>query len=356
MAVLQYTGGTTGSPKGAMLSHGNLVANALQCQDMFATYGFRQGAELTILPLPLYHIYSFTLATIMLNTGNHCVLLPNPRDLGSVIKALKDYPCTAFVGINTLFVALSNEPDFARLDFSRLKVTLSGGMALTAGAAQQWEDLTGCEVYEGYGLTETSPVISVNPGTDNQLGTIGVAVPGTAVRILGENDVDLGLETAGELCVRGPQVMECYWNNPEETERAMLEGGWLRTGDIAVVRPDGYMKIVDRKKDMILVSGFNVYPNEVEDVFSQHPAVRECAAIGVPDEHSGEAVMLFVVPCRDREPLDPAALRSWARQHLTGYKIPRHIEVRTELPKSDVGKVLRRELRDEVMRRHQGEE
>lgn len=355
MAMLQYTGGTTGAPKGAMLSHCNLIANALQCQDMFATYGFRQGAELMVLPLPLYHIYSFMLSLIMLNTGNHCVLIPNPRDLESVVKALKTYPCTAFAGINTLFVALCNDADFVKLDFSRLKVTLSGGMALTAGAAQQWQDITGSEIYEGYGLTETSPVISVNPGNGNQLGTIGLAVPGTEIRILDGDDKDLGLDTAGELCVKGPQVMSSYWQNPEETDKALFDG-WFRTGDIAVVRADGYMKIVDRKKDMILVSGFNVYPNEVEDVFSQHPEVRECAVIGVPDEHSGEAVMLFVVPCRQDSEVDEASLRTWARERLTGYKIPKHVEVRSELPKSNVGKVLRRELRDEVMARRQAVE
>lgn len=343
MAVLQYTGGTTGQPKGAMLTHRNLIANALQCDAMFDTYGFTKGSELMVMPLPLYHIYSFMLSLVMMITGNHLVLIPNPRDLDSVIKAMRDYPSTAFCGLNTLFVALCNHDDFAKLDFSRLKVTLSGGMALTAGAAQHWHELTGCEIYEGYGLTETSPVVSVNPGNGNQLGTIGIAVPGTRVRIMDDDGNEMDVDEPGELCLQGPQVMPGYWQNPEETQKALVDG-WFRTGDMAIVRPDGYMKIVDRKKDMILVSGFNVYPSEIEDVFSQHPAIKECAAIGVPDEHSGEVVMLFAVLCKS---IGEEELRAWGKERLAGYKVPRHIEFRDELPKSNVGKVLRRELRDE---------
>lgn len=352
MAVLQYTGGTTGRPKGARLSHRNLIANTLQCSEMFDTYGFQRGSETMVVPLPLYHIYSFLLSMIMLRAGNHAVLVPNPRDLDSVVQAMDRYPSTAFCGLNTLFVALCNHPRFARLDFSRLKLTLSGGMALTRDAAHRWEEITGCPIYEGYGLTETSPVVSVNPGNGNQLGTIGIPVPGTEVRILDDEDREQALDTPGELCVRGPQVMQGYWNNREETAKALSEDGWFRTGDMAVVRADGYLKIVDRKKDMILVSGFNVYPSELEDVFSEHPQVRECAVVGVPDEQTGEAVVLVVVPTDSR--LDGETLREWARERMTGYKVPKRVEFRDELPKSNVGKVLRRVVRDELVENRPG--
>ncbi|GAB3374271.1 AMP-binding protein [Spongiibacter taiwanensis] len=346
LALLQYTGGTTGVSKGAMISHGNLIANVLQSKELFESYGLKPTQELFLAPLPLYHIYSFMLSFVVMMQGNHSVLIPNPRDLDSVIKEMKRWPWTGMSGINTLFVALCNHPEFASLDFSRVKVTLSGGMALTAGAAKTWEEMTGTQVYEGYGLTETSPVVSINPGGANQVGTIGLPLPGTEIRIIAENGEDCGIDERGELCVRGPQVMMGYWQRPDETEKT-IRSGWLHTGDVAIVRDDGYMRIVDRMKDMILVSGFNVYPNEIEDVLSSHPNIRECAAIGVPDEKSGEAVKIFVAA--KQGDIDKEELKAFLRERLTGYKMPRYIEVRDELPKTNVGKVLRRHLRDEEL-------
>ena len=344
IAVLQYTGGTTGVAKGAMLSHRNLVANALQSGAMFDTYGLVDAGEIFLLPLPLYHIYTFTFSMIMLNGGNHCVLIPNPRDLGSITKAMKQYPVTGFCGLNTLFVALCQRADFAALDFRKMKVTISGGMALTAGAAQKWKQITGTEIYEGYGLTEASPVVSVNPGTNNQPGTIGLALAATEIRILDDHGQSLDINQPGELCVKGPQVMLGYWQRDDETRKVLDADGWLRTGDVALVREDGFIKIVDRIKDMIVVSGFKVFPGEVEDVVARHPDVIECAAIGVPDEHSGEVVKVFVVS--RRPDLTEKEIRDFCHQHLAGYKVPKHVEFRKELPKSNVGKVLRRELRD----------
>lgn len=346
LALLQYTGGTTGVSKGAMISHGNLIANVLQSKELFESYGLKPAQELFLAPLPLYHIYSFMLSFVVMMQGNHSVLIPNPRDLDSVIKEMKRWPWTGMSGINTLFVALCNHPEFASLDFSRLKVTLSGGMALTAGAAKTWEEMTGTQVYEGYGLTETSPVVSINPGGANQVGTIGLPLPGTEIRIIAENGEDCGIDERGELCIRGPQVMMGYWQRPDETEKT-IRNGWLHTGDVAIVKEDGYMRIVDRIKDMILVSGFNVYPNEIEDVLSSHPNIRECAAIGVPDEKSGEAVKIFVAA--KQGDIDKEELKAFLRERLTGYKMPRYIEVRDELPKTNVGKVLRRHLRDEEL-------
>lgn len=346
LAVLQYTGGTTGVAKGAMLSHRNLTANAMQGAAMFATYGLRAGNETFIMPLPLYHIYSFTVSMVMLSHGNHCVLIPNPRDLPALIKEMRRYRITGFCGLNTLFVALCQRPEFAQLDFSAMRATISGGMALTTAAAEEWKRITGCDIYEGYGLTEASPVVSINPGGNNQVGTIGIALPETEVRILGDENRELGIDEPGELCIRGPQVMLGYWRRPDETAKVLDVDGWLRSGDIAVVRADGYIKIVDRIKDMIVVSGFKVFPGEVEEVVSRHPDVLECAVIGVPDEHSGEVVKVFVVP--RREGVTEKDIRDFAHQHLTGYKVPKQVEFRKELPKSNVGKVLRRELRDEA--------
>ncbi|MDX9874639.1 MAG: AMP-binding protein [Spongiibacteraceae bacterium] len=349
LAVLQYTGGTTGVAKGAMLSHRNLMANTLQGEEMFATYGIRPGQETFIAPLPLYHIYSFILSMIMLTSGNHSVLIPNPRDLNAMVKDMKKWPFTGLSGLNTLFVALCNHEGFRALDFSHLKVTISGGMALTSGAARRWQECTGQPVFEGYGLTEASPVVSVNPGNNNQLGTIGIALSSTEVRLIDDDGNDVPINEPGELCVRGPQVMLGYWNRDDETRKVLDAEGWLKTGDIAVVREDGYLKIVDRKKDLITVSGFKVFPGEVEDVISRHPGIVECAVIGVPDEHSGEVVKVFVVA---RDPsLTEAAVREFARQELTGYKVPKMVEFRSELPKSNVGKVLRRELREEEARK-----
>ncbi len=348
IAVLQYTGGTTGVAKGAMLSHRNLVANALQSKAMFDTYGLTAANEVFLLPLPLYHIYTFTFSMIMLNGGNHCVLIPNPRDLGSITQAMQQYPVTGFCGLNTLFVALCQREDFVALDFRRMKVTISGGMALTSAAAQKWKQITGTEIYEGYGLTEASPVVSVNPGTNNQPGTIGLPLIETEIKILDDQGQALDINQPGELCVKGPQVMLGYWQREDETRQVLDADGWLRTGDVALVREDGFVKIVDRIKDMIVVSGFKVFPGEVEEVISHHPDVLECAAIGVPDEHSGEVVKVFVVP--RRPDLTEKEIRDFCHQHLTGYKVPKHVEFRQELPKSNVGKVLRRELRDEALK------
>ncbi|MFW3616247.1 AMP-binding protein [Billgrantia antri] len=345
IAALQYTGGTTGMPKGTMLTHRNLVANMLQAEGAIGP-GLEQGKEVVIAPLPVYHIYTFTVNCLFLmETGNHSILITNPRDLDNFVKELQKIKFSGFIGLNTLFNALCNRDDFRKLDFSRLHLTISGGMALTKAAANRWEEITGCPIAEGYGLTETSPIVSFNPIDAIQLGTIGKPVAGTSVKVVDADGNSLPLGEPGELCVKGPQVMKGYWNLDEETAKVLTEDGWFHTGDIAVLQGDGYIKIVDRKKDMILVSGFNVYPNEIEDVIAKHPGVVESAAVGVPDENSGEAVKLFVV-ARD-ESLDEKSLREWCKKELAGYKVPRFVEFRDELPKTNVGKVLRRQLRDE---------
>jgi long-chain acyl-CoA synthetase len=345
IAALQYTGGTTGMPKGTMLTHCNLVANMLQAEAAIGP-GLDEGKEVVIAPLPVYHIYTFTVNCLFLmKTGNHSILITNPRDLDNFVKELKSIKFTAFIGLNTLFNALCNRDDFRSLDFSRLHLTISGGMALTKATAQRWKEVTGCDIAEGYGLTETSPVVSFNPVGDIQLGTIGKPVAGTSVKVVDADGNDLPLGEPGELCVKGPQVMKGYWNLDEETAKVLSDDGWFSTGDIAVLQEDGFIKIVDRKKDMILVSGFNVYPNEIEDVVAAHPGIVESAAVGVPDESSGEAVKLFVV-AKD-ESLDEQSLRDWCKKELAAYKVPRFVEFRDELPKTNVGKVLRRQLRDE---------
>jgi long-chain acyl-CoA synthetase len=347
VAVLQYTGGTTGVAKGAMLTHGNLIANMLQCHGLF-TLTLGEGSETIVAPLPLYHIYAFTVhCMVLLETGNHSVLIPNPRDIDGFIKVLQNTKFSGFVGLNTLFVALCNNPIFKALDFSNLKLTISGGMALTKDAAEQWEKVTNCEIAEGFGMTETSPVVSFNPPGFVKLGTIGLPVASTNCKVIDDNGNDLSLGEAGELCVKGPQVMKGYWQRPEATAETITSDGWLKTGDVAVILDDGYMKIVDRKKDMIIVSGFNVYPNEVEDEIVAHPDVLEAAAIGIPDPKSSEAVKVFVVTSNKN--LTAADIKTWARERLTGYKVPKHIEFRDELPKTNVGKILRRELRDEEL-------
>ncbi len=344
LAMLQYTGGTTGVAKGAMLSHGNLVANVLQCDSVFATHRLRGAGDTYMQPLPVYHIYAFTASMYGLFVGAHTVFIPNPRDLGSVVKAFADYRPKLFCGLNTLFVALSNDPEFQSLDFSELKVTLSGGMALTEAAANEWERVTGCKVSEGYGLTETSPVATTNPGYAQQLGTIGLPLPKTEVRVIDSEGRALGFNEPGELCIRGPQVMMGYWQRPEATAEVIDSEGWFATGDVAVIQPDGYLKIVDRKKDMIVVSGFNVYPNELEDVLAKHPGVLECAAVGIPDATTGEVVKMFVV--RKDPNLTEQQVKDYCRENMTAYKVPKQVEFRDELPKTNVGKILRRELRD----------
>lgn len=344
LAMLQYTGGTTGVAKGAMLSHSNLVANVLQADALFGSYQLKGSGDIFVQPLPVYHIYAFTASMYALYVGAHTVLIPNPRDLKSVVSAFKTYRPRLFFGLNTLFVALTNDSDFQALDFSDLKVTLSGGMALTEDAAKAWQALTHCPVSEGYGLTETSPVATGNPGGAQQLGTIGVPVPRTEVRVVDADNQPLGFDEPGELCIRGPQVMQGYWQRPDATAEVIDTEGWFFTGDVAVIQPDGYLRIVDRKKDMIVVSGFNVYPNELEDVVSKHPGVLECAAVGVADAKSGEVIKMFVI--RKDQTLTEAALKDFCRGQLTGYKVPKHIEFRDELPKTNVGKILRRELRE----------
>ncbi len=346
VAALQYTGGTTGLPKGTMLTHRNLVANMLQARQAIGP-ALTDGAETIIAPLPVYHIYTFTVNCLfMMETGNHSVLITNPRDLEDFVKQLGKLRFTGFIGLNTLFNALCNREDFRRLDFSSLHLTISGGMALTKAVAQRWEDVTGCAIAEGYGLTETSPIVSFNPVEAIQLGTIGKPVAGTSVKAVDAEGQDVALGEPGELCVKGPQVMKGYWNRDEDTAQAIDADGWFRTGDIAVLQEDGYIRIIDRKKDMILVSGFNVYPNEIEDVVAAHPGIVESAAVGVPDEANGEAIKLFVV-ARD-ETLEADAVRGWCKKELAAYKVPKHVEFRRELPKTNVGKVLRRQLRDEA--------
>lgn len=351
-AVLQYTGGTTGLAKGAMLTHGNLVANMLQVLACFLQHGpdgqklIKDGQEVMIAPLPLYHIYAFTANCMcMMVTGNHNVLITNPRDISGFIKELGKWRFSALLGLNTLFVALMDHPGFRQLDFSALKVTNSGGTALVKATAERWEALTGCRIVEGYGLTETSPVASTNPyGQLARLGTVGIPVAGTAFKVIDDGGNELPLGERGELCIKGPQVMKGYWQQPEATAQALDAEGWFKTGDIAVIDPDGFTRIVDRKKDMIIVSGFNVYPNEIEDVVMGHPKVANCAAIGVPDERSGEAVKLFVVPREGGLSVDE--LKAYCKANFTGYKVPKHIVLRESLPMTPVGKILRRELRD----------
>jgi long-chain acyl-CoA synthetase len=272
------------------------------------------------------------------------VLITNPRDIPGFVKEMGQHRFTTLSGLNTLFVGLMNNADFKKLDFSSLKLTIAGGMAMQRSVAEKWEEMTGCTVAEGFGMTETSPVVSLNPPYAIQVGTIGIPVPGTDVKIVDEDENELPLGESGELCVRGPQVMKGYWQREEATKETMTKDGeWLKTGDIALIQEDGYLRIVDRKKDMILVSGFNVYPNEVEDEVTKHPSVVECAAVGVPDDKSGEAVKLFVV--KSDPALTSEDVIAHCRQHLTGYKIPRYVEFRTDLPKTNVGKILRRELR-----------
>ena len=349
VAVLQYTGGTTGVSKGATLLHHTLVANLL-ASEAWMQPGLnrrRISGQLTIAcALPLYHVFAFvTCGLLGLRTGALNVLIPNPRDLASTIKDLSKYRINVFPAVNTLFNGLANNPDFAKLDFSELVISNGGGMAVQEAVAKKWLAITGCPICEGYGLSETSAGVTCNP-TDSETytGTIGLPLPNVEIRILDDSGKEVPIGQAGEIAIRGPQVMRDYWQQPEETARVMTPDGFFKSGDIGIMDTRGYTRIVDRKKDMILVSGFNVYPNEVEEVVAAHPGVLECAAIGVPDANSGEAVMLFVVK---KDPgLTKEALDAYCHQELTGYKRPKYIEFRAELPKTNVGKILRRELRD----------
>lgn len=347
LAALQYTGGTTGLSKGAMLSHSNLIANAMQIKSRLSDR-LIEGEETFVAPLPVYHIYAFMVNLVLYFERGCCsVLVPNPRDIASLIKTLSSYPFTGFAGLNTLFVGLCHQPEFKAIDFSHLKVTISGGTALTQAAATMWKDTTNCTISEGYGLSETSPVVSLNAPGLEQLGTIGKPVIDTQVKILDNDDIEVPQGETGELAVKGPQVMSGYWNKPEETAKVMTKDGYFKTGDIALATKDGLHKIVDRKKDMIIVSGFNVYPNEVEDVLSNHESILECAVIGVEDERSGEAVKAVIVLADQGSDTDAARLviSAYCREQLTAYKIPKQIAFMSALPKSTVGKVLRRELR-----------
>ena len=350
IAFLQYTGGTTGVAKGAMLLHRNIVANLQQAAAWVNPFlGDRQ--QVIITPLPLYHIFSLTANCLAFMTfGAENVLIPNPRDIPGFVKEMAKHKFTALTGVNTLFNALLNNAGFANLDFSSLRLALGGGMAVQRAVAERWKQVTGVPLVEAYGLTETSPGATINPlDLPDYNASIGLPLPSTDVVLRDEQGRDVPLGERGELCIKGPQVMAGYWHRPDETAKVIDKDGWLATGDIAVMNEAGFVHIVDRKKDMILVSGFNVYPNEIEDVVVTHPGVLECAAIGIPDAKSGEAVKLFAV--KKDESLTEEALLAHCRAHLTGYKCPREVEFRPELPKTNVGKILRRELRDEARRK-----
>lgn len=350
IAFLQYTGGTTGVAKGAMLLHRNIIANVLQARAWVTPFLGKQR-HVIITPLPLYHIFSLTSnCLIFMTLGAENVLITNPRDIPGLVKEMGKHSFTAFTGVNTLFNALLNNADFQKLDFSTLQMTLGGGMAVQKAVADRWEKVTGKPLIEAYGLTETSPGATINPlDLPEYNGAIGLPIPSTDLVLRDDDGKEVALGERGEICIKGPQVMLGYWKRPEETAKMIDRDGWLATGDIGVIDERGFVRIVDRKKDMILVSGFNVYPNEIEAVVAMHPGVLECAAVGVPDEKSGEAVKLFVVK---KDPtLTADALLAHCREQLTGYKCPRDVEFRTELPKSNVGKILRRELRDEARRK-----
>lgn len=345
VAFLQYTGGTTGVSKGAMLTHRNVVSNMEQIRTWMQPR-LKEGEEIIITPLPLYHIFSLVVNCMaFLAYGGHNVLITNPKDIPGFIKELKKWKFTVLSGVNTLFNALLHHPNFNQVDFSTVKISVGGGMALQKAVVEKWFAATKTRLIEGYGLTEASPVVSCNPvdGTD-QVGTIGLPVASTEIKLIDEDGKEVGLGEPGELCARGPQVMKGYWQRPDETEKVITKDGWLKTGDVAVMNPDGFAKIVDRKKDMILISGFNVYPNEVEDVIASHPKVLEVAAIGVPDEKSGEAVKVFIV--KKDQSLTEREIHEYCHKELVNYKVPKYIEFKNELPKTNVGKILRRALRE----------
>ncbi|MGH8258165.1 MAG: AMP-binding protein, partial [Steroidobacteraceae bacterium] len=349
LAFLQYTGGTTGIAKGAMLTHGNICANVLQAEAWIRPFlaSGTGGSDVLVTPIPLYHIFALTAnCMVFMRLGWHDVLITNPRDLPGLVAELRKYPVAFLSGVNTLFNALLNTPGFERLDFSALRVTLGGGMAVQASVAQRWKAVTGNPICQAWGLTETSPGACINPPLEEYNGSIGLPISSTEVSIKDDAGRDLGLGEVGEICVRGPQVMRGYWNRPDETANVMLPDGWLRTGDIGHMDERGYVYIQDRKKDMILVSGFNVYPNEVEEVAAAHPGILEVAAVAQPDAHSGEVVALFVV--RKDPSLTEREVIDFCRKSLTAYKVPKHVYFRSALPKTNVGKILRRALRDEV--------
>jgi long-chain acyl-CoA synthetase len=344
LALLQYTGGTTGIPKGAMLSHGNLVANLTQIAAWIGK-DLAEGAEAVVTPLPLYHVFSLTANLLtFVSLGGHNLLVTDPRDIAGLIALLKQGKFTVITGVNTLFNALVNAPEFSSVDFSRVKVVVGGGAAIQQAVATRWKEITGTTIIEGYGLTETSPVVCVNPlNIDSYTGMLGLPLPSTDVQIRDEHGAEVAIGAVGEICVKGPQVMQGYWNRPDETAKVLMADGWLHTGDEGFMRADGYIKLSDRIKDIILVSGFKVFPNEVEEVAMMLPGVLEAGATAVDDERTGQAVKLFIVR---RDPaLTAEQVIAHCRKNLTGYKVPKYVEFRTELPKSTIGKVLRRELR-----------
>ncbi|MET0320280.1 MAG: long-chain-fatty-acid--CoA ligase [Duganella sp.] len=347
-AFLQYTGGTTGVAKGAVLTHQNIIANMLQIEQWAEpAVGGIAEQPVIVAALPLYHIFALTVCAMWgIRSGALNLLIPNPRDIGGFIKELSKHRFHMLPAVNTLYNGLLNHPDFVHLDFSALKMSFGGGMAVQQVVADRWRKVTGTPIIEGYGLSETSPVATCNRGDAEAFtGTIGLPVPSTDIAILDDDGNEVALGQPGEIAIRGPQVMTGYWNRPDETAKVMTSDGYFKSGDIGVMDERGYVKIVDRKKDMILVSGFNVYPNEIEGVVASHPGVRECACVGVPDDHAGEAVKVFVV--RKDASLTAETLMAYCKQHLTGYKKPKYIEFRDELPKTNVGKILRRMLRDE---------
>ncbi len=349
LACLQYTGGTTGRSKGAMLSHGNLVANVHQINTYLGALIADDGREIMVTALPLYHIYALTCNCFCYTAlGGRNLLITDPRDTTGFVKELRKWPFTAITGVNTLYQSLIDHPDFPKVDFSSLRLVSAGGMAVMEYTAREWARITGRPILEGYGLSEASPVVTSNrPDIKEYTGTIGLPLPSTDVSLRDAHGEEVGIGEAGELCIRGPQVTAGYWNDPEATAAAISSDGYFRTGDIATVDADGYFRIVDRKKDMILVSAFNVYPKEVENVLTLHPDVVEAAVVGVPDPHTGEAVKAFVVR-RPGAELGEKDLLDYCRDNLAAYKVPRHIEFRDELPKSNVGKILRRVLREEA--------
>jgi long-chain acyl-CoA synthetase len=354
VAFLQYTGGTTGVAKGATLTHRNVAANVQQAGFWLEwvlepPLGRSDYQHVMVTALPLYHIFALTCCCMfMLRIGAKSLLIANPRDIPGFVKTLKASRFTLFSGVNTLYNALANHPEIKDVDFSEMRFAVAGGMATQAAVAKQWKAVTGRPIIEGYGLSETSPIATINrPDLTEFSGTIGYPIPSTEIAIRDAEGQDMPMGEAGEICIRGPQVMAGYWNRPDETAKAMTADGYFRSGDVGVMLPDGQVKVVDRMKDMVLVSGFNVYPNEVEDVLASHPGVLESAVIGLPDEHSGEAVTAFVV--RKDPTLTTDALRAYCKENLTGYKVPRQIFFRESLPKTNVGKVLRRALREEVV-------
>ncbi|MEL6967951.1 MAG: long-chain-fatty-acid--CoA ligase [Pseudomonadota bacterium] len=353
VAVLQYTGGTTGVSKGATLLHSTIIANLL-CSEAWMKPGLArkptEGQLTFVCALPLYHVFAFiTCSLLSMRTGGLNVLIPNPRDMDATIKELGKYKFHVFPGVNTLFNGLNNRPDFAKLDFSQLRIANGGGMAVQEAVAKRWLEITGCPICEGYGLSETSSGVTCNPtDSDAFSGTIGLPMPNVEIRILDDDGNDVPQGEPGEIAIKGPQVMDGYWQRPDETAKVMTPDGFFKSGDVGVMDADGYTKIVDRKKDMILVSGFNVYPNEIEGVAANHPGVLETAVVGVPDNASGEAVMLFAI--RKDEGLTAEELKNFCSQNLTGYKKPKYVEFRDDLPRTNVGKILRRELRDEAIR------